>query len=232
MQNEFVLHGPLGNDNLRRRIGLGAELSRDGEQNRKVCLIKASGGLDDALAHALTLTCGQIDESDPSTLPATRMYRLEGIMQWGSQGAQQTARFDWNNGTVVRPVCGGVNLECEILPAFGQTDIGVNARVQVTAHAGYHSPGLKPALLTRYAVDVGGAGVIFPVPPFASRVSFYPTVTTTNAFWVNANGATVAAINTALVSGYGEGLVPNVYGLRLVPTVAGTAFFCCWQLTI
>jgi len=227
----LIEHGPLGNENRRRQIGLGALLSLSGDRGTRVRLIDTSSEKqDDALAQAVTITCGQSDASDPNLPIATRMYRLEGILKWGSQGVQQEARFDWANGTVVRPVGGSFQVDCEMLPAFGQTVIGASARAQAIAHAGYGSA-LKPALLTAYQVDQGGAGVTFPVPKFASRVFWYPNTTGANSNWVNASGVVVANINAAIIAGYGEGLVPNVYGLRLVPTVAGTAFFCVWQLT-
>jgi len=229
----LIERGPLGNRNRRRQFGHGALLDPSPTRGQlKARLIDTSSEKqDDALAQAVTITCGQSDASDPNLPIATRMYRLEGILKWGSDGAQHEARFDWAEGTIVRPVGGAFVVDCELLPAWGETAVGINARVHVAAHAGYESASLKPALLTRYGVDVGGAGVVFPVPAFANGVTLYPSLGTMT--WVDATGALVVPVlANALRNGYGQGTVPNVYGIRNVPLVAGTPMLCVWQLTL
>lgn len=235
MHTELTAHGPLGNRNLRRQFGLGAVIGPSSERGVRVRLIDTSSErIDDALSQAVTITCGQADASDQGDDPATRRYRLEGVLRWGAQGAQETVRFDWNQGTVIRPVAGGMILDCEMLPAFPDAAVGANALASVTAHAGYGAIGDEcTALLTRYGVYDGvGLGVVFPIPPFASRVTWYPwSLGLPAGQWIDAAGNLVVSTNQALRTGYGEGLVPNAYALRLIPAPSPEVLVV-WQLSI
>lgn len=228
-QEDLTNYGPLGCENMRQAAGMGAVLGQGQPQGLKVRLIDASMHLfGDSLAQSMTVTCGLSPDDRAS---ASRAHRVEGILEWGTQGVQQTARFDWVNGTVVRLVSASVQLTAELLPPLTEETPGTEAIAKVLAHVGYGTPvSGRGATLTRRGVSVGLAGVSFVVPSFANAVSLFFSGTCTLT-WFTRGGASLTGPFTVTPSESYP--VPNsAYSLLATPSIDGGTILCIWALTI
>lgn len=133
-----------------------------------------------SLASQITITCG-LQPSEPippppgleQARPAGTVYApaVRGILEWGNDGVETEAEFDFVAGTVLSLSAGSVRLKAQ-LEADTDTQDPSFVAPNVVAHVGYYPRGGQNAQRTLRTVDLDEAQTQeLPIPPFARSVT-------------------------------------------------------------
>lgn len=178
-------HGPLGLKNFRRQLGRSDELGDPKPGKQRAILVETGAtqkGSDrakgDAAASSITITCTYegLNEANQA-----RPLQVRGLVEWGTDGHQAQARFDWLNGTTLHIAGSFVRVIAEIIDnqAAGEEEPSHSAEalVRVGAFVGYFaSSRLAPSLTTQVALAANTLTSV-EIPTFARALILYgPTL--------------------------------------------------------
>ncbi len=179
--------GPLGLDNYRQQLGRSFELGGPVEKLKQTLIntgatqrtdprvSMAQRAQGDSAASLVQVTCTYRGENDDN---AARPLTIRGQIDWGTDGHQSTAYFDWLNGTVVQVSASFVRVTAEVVGVMGLEDeaptFDEDALVTVGATIGYGGANRPPPTLTqqvRYVQDgVDLPEAVITIPRFARRL--------------------------------------------------------------
>lgn len=155
-------------------------LGRLEKEGTRAVLLQASANakgqrraVGDSAASVLTVSCS-LDSFNAAAL--ARPPRVIGQIEWGTDGHQCTALFDWTQGAVVQVACASVRVIAELVPTMVvdddvSPDFADEAVVRVGAVVGYMPSSRVPlTLTTQVRIDDAGEGLIR-VPAFASALT-------------------------------------------------------------
>lgn len=244
--------GPLGLSNYRQQLGRSFELGVPVEKLKQTLIFasatqhtRAGQGLapraaGDSAASLVQVTCsyrGEGETNDARPLP------VRGQIDWGTDGHQCTAYFDWLNGTVLQVAASFVRVTAEVVgnmagsdeaPTYSETAIAT-----VGATIGYGSANRSPPTYTQQ-VRLEQEGMALPsaviaIPRFARRLWWYGPVPTSAAWAAGPSAALEFAqvdplsVNTRQPY---ERPGPATH-LRVVGNeVAATLNTLCWELSL
>ncbi len=160
-----ILLGLLGEWWQRKQRGRTAELNEPGQS--PATLIETIG--EDSLAVSTTIACHVEQQSTgtPSDRPS-----IVGFLNWGTDGTQHEAEFDFINGVQLCVAGSYVQLTAAIdTAAPGNGDPTANPPtfhpVKVFGSIGYIPPSPRTPVRTRYLAFPGAGNAVITVPPFA-----------------------------------------------------------------
>lgn len=179
--------GPLGLNNYRRQLGRSFELGGpSGKLKETLVFTGATQRTDprvamaarapgDAAASLVQITCTYRGENTDN---AARPLTVRGQVDWGTDGHQSTAYFDWLNGAVVQVSGSFVRVTAEIVGVLSVEDttptFDPDAVVTVGATIGYGGATRPPPTLTqqvRLVQDgVDPPQAVLTIPRFARRL--------------------------------------------------------------
>jgi len=189
----WAQHGPLGLANYRRQLGRSEQLGDPvpaGEKLRVILLQSGATGrndnraLGDAAASSMTITCSY--RSDNAANDA-RPLQVRGLVQWGTDGHQASAYFDWLNGTTLHIASSFVRVIAEVVDNLTAAEVtpthSAEAICTVGAFLGYFaSSQLSPTLTEQVRLEEDGTEIV-EIPQFARELTVYgPQVD--NAQWL------------------------------------------------
>jgi len=220
--------GPLGWANIRNNLGSSAKLGRHSKEGlRKVVVdasanmradlagpeptgrairralspvIKTRQGQGDSMASALAVTCSY-ESANPQN--DERPLQVRGVIEWGTDGHQCRAYFDWLNGTVVQVSAASVRVTAEVIPslALGETvpSFDANALVQVGGILGYWASSRRAPTYTQQVLLSAGALSEVEIPPYARGLTITGALPTI-ARWALGPALPLAAVDVSGVS--------------------------------
>ena len=161
----------LGEYNARKNRGRGEVLER---LDQTAILIDCVGV--DALASEVTITCGVRPSSSPGgallqQFPADTIFApaVRGIVEWGNDGVETIAEFDFLAGTVLSLSAGSLRVKAQL-----EADTVIDeafVRPNVVAHLGYYPRGGQNAQRTRATAALAeNESEQIAIPPFARSV--------------------------------------------------------------
>lgn len=161
-------------------------LGRHEKEGTRAVILQASANtkgprraIGDSAASVLTVSCSLELANDSAR---ARPPRVVGLVEWGTDGHQCAAHFDWVQGTVLQVACSSVRVIAELTETMVvDPDISIDypedAVVRVGAVVGYMPASRVPLTYTqqlRLADNGQGAGIgLVPVPPFARELRVY-----------------------------------------------------------
>lgn len=186
-------YGPLGLRNYRNQMGRSETLGDPvaaGEKLKVILLQSGATGrnddraLGDAASQSITITCSYDSQNAEND---DRPLMVQGVVDWGCDGHQCTARFDWLNGTTLHIAGSFVRVVAEVVDNRANDEEepshNVEAIAQVGAFLGYYrASGLSPTL-TQQALLAVDATTVIEIPRFARELSLYGAQVT-NAQWL------------------------------------------------
>jgi len=187
---DWFASGPLGTGNYRQQLGRSVELGATTKAGLKEVLIYAgttqkTGKDHDGLAlrapgdSAASLVQVSCTYRAHNAENVARPLQIQGQIDWGTDGHQCTAYFDWLNGAVVQVSAAFVRIVAEIVPNLGSGDeeptYDPAAIVTVGATIGYSGANRPPPTLTQQLRLLQDAPPALPtgllaIPRFARRL--------------------------------------------------------------
>lgn len=202
--------GPLGVSNYRQQLGRSVELGVPTKYGLAMTLVQAGAtqrtgdkgagaeGLagraaGDSLATLLQVTCTYAGANDANN---TRPLAIRGRIDWGTDGHQAQAYFDWFNGTVLQVSASFVKVTAEVVPNYGSGDAAPTysdtAIVTVGATVGYAAANRPAPTLTQQlrlsATPPAAPTAVVAIPRFARRL-WWLGPALTSAEWAMGPGA-------------------------------------------
>lgn len=188
--------GPLGTSNFRQQLGRSVDLGIPSKYGLKQVLLYAGAtqrtgdkgagreGLagraaGDSAASLLQVTCTRRSLNDAD---AARPLTIRGRIDWGTDGHQATAYFDWMNGTILQVAASYIKVSAEVVASLGSGDteptFSTTALCEVGATVGYSGANRPPPTLTqqlRLVPDGGGVpqSVVVAIPRFARSLWWF-----------------------------------------------------------
>jgi hypothetical protein len=212
-RKDWFADGPLGTDNYRQQLGRSVELGTLAQAGIKSVLIYTGatqkqnkmlpGGLalraaGDAAASLLQISCTYRAQNAAAT---ARPLQIRGQIDWGTDGHQCTAYFDWLNGTVLQVSASSVRVIAEIVGNMGSADA---------------EPTFDAAAIATVGATVGYGGANRPPPTFTQQlrlpVTIPPAVPTSTVtiplyarrlWWL---GPALASVQWAIGPGVGQAI--------------------------
>lgn len=190
--------GPLGLANFRRQLGRSDELGDPEPANKTRAILVETGATQkgnaraegDAASSALTITCTYEGLNEKN---AERPLQIRGLVEWGADGHQARAYFDWLHGTTIRIAGSFVRVIAEIEENATPADVADDqlvptynreALVRVGAFVGYVPiGGARRPTFTTQVLLAAGAPLIIPAPSFAVGLTIYGPALT-DAAWL------------------------------------------------
>lgn len=186
-------YGPLGLRNFRRQLGRSEELGDPVQAGEKLRVILVQSGatakgdnraIGDALASSMTITCSYNSQNQAND---ERPLMIQGVVEWGTDGHQAHARFDWLNGTTVHVSSSFVRVVAEVIDNYANGEAAPShdpeAVVTVGCFLGYYrASGFSPTL-TQQALMTADATTIVEIPAFARELTLYGAQVT-SAQWL------------------------------------------------
>lgn len=176
-------YGPLGLQNYRRQLGRSEELGDPVAAGDKLRVVLVQSGATghgdvraygDAASSSMTVTCSYRSQNAAND---ARPLQIQGVIEWGCDGHQCAARFDWHNGTTVHIGGSFVRVVAEVVDniANGETEPSHDPEAIVTVGAFlayYRSAGESPTLTQQALLEAGVTSVI-EIPAFARSLTMY-----------------------------------------------------------
>lgn len=199
----WAQHGPLGLENYRKQLGRSDEIGEPKPGKRRVILVetgatqKHSGRAQgDAAASAISVTCTY---KGVNAANGTRPLQIRGILEWGTDGHQAHAEFDWLNGTVVHVAGSFFRVMAELVDNESTTDEAPTHSDEALANCGafvaYYPSSRRPPTLTTQIRLLANAAAVVTIPAFARSLTIYgPTLS--NADWLLSPTGAIAAIDS------------------------------------
>lgn len=213
-RQDMFADGPLGTANYRQQLGRSVELGSATQAGLRETLIYTGatqkhnkllpGGMGlraagDAAASLLQISCTYRAGNAAAT---ARPLQIRGQIDWGTDGHQCTAYFDWLNGTVIQVAASSVRVVAEVVGNMGSADLvptfDVAAIATIGATIGYGGANRPPPTLTQQL------RLPATIPPAAA-----PTSTVTiplyarRLWWL---GPALASVQWAIGPGVGQAL--------------------------
>lgn len=166
-KNTVFADGPLGLDNYRQQLGRSAEVGTPTPAGLKAVLIytgatqkhnallpngMALRAHGDAAASLLQVSCTYRSGNAAAT---ARPLQIRGQIDWGTDGHQCTAYFDWLNGTVLQVSASSVRVVAEVVPNMGSADL---------------VPTFDAAAIATVGATIGYGGANRPPPTFTQQL--------------------------------------------------------------
>lgn len=169
--------GPLGLDNYRQQLGRSFELGAPVEALKRT-LVQAGAtqrrdrdrqlydvglnGLErrapgDSAAALLQVTCSYRGTNEAN---AESPLVVRGQIDWGVDGHQCSAYFDWLNGTVIQVAASFVRVIAQVVPYFGGND---------------EEPSFSETAICTVGATVGYDATVRPPPTFTQQVRMLQT---------------------------------------------------------
>lgn len=161
-------------------------LGRTQQEGTRAVVLSASANakgqrraVGDSAASVLTVSCS-LELSNESA--RARPPRVVGLVEWGTDGHQCSALFDWVQGTVLQVACSSVRVIAELAETMVVNpeipiDYPQEAVVRVGAVVGYMPASRVPLTYTqqlRLEDNGSGDGIgLVPVPTFARELRVY-----------------------------------------------------------
>lgn len=179
--------GPLGLLNFRRQLGRSDELGDPLPVNKTRAILVETGATSkgkkraegDAAASMLTISCSYDGNNDANT---QRPLQIRGLVEWGTDGHQLGARFDWLHGTAIHVAGSFVRVIAEIEDnatalevSEGQLVLTHNTQAiaRVGAVVAYGSHGGRAPTFTAQIALLAGAPLVIGIPTFANALTIY-----------------------------------------------------------
>lgn len=186
-REDWIHDGPLGSDNYRQQLGRSFELGAPVNKLRQTLVFTgatqhtrapvglARRALGDAAASLVQVTCTYRGEGETNS---ERPLPVRGQIDWGTDGHQSTAYFDWLNGTVLQVSASFVRVTAEVVGVMAQDEeepsYSDEAIVTVGATIGYGATNRPAPTLTQQvrlvAVDETPPEAFVAIPRFARRL--------------------------------------------------------------
>lgn len=191
--------GPLGLDNYRKQLGRSFELGDPLERTKCILLYcgatqnlagddtrRAAG---DAAASLISVSCTYRSHNEAN---ADRPLTVRGTIEWGTDGHQCVAQYDWLNGTVIQVSASFIKVVAQIVDTQALGDEAPthdpDAICTVGATIGYWGAARLAPTLTQQVALAGEAApaplptAVLAIPRFARRLWWLGPVPT-SALW-------------------------------------------------
>lgn len=195
--------GPIGTDNYRKQLGRSFNLGLPVEKLKETLVYTgatqrtragangmAGRAPGDAVASLYQITCSYRGNNDAND---DRPLVVRGQIDWGVDGHQCTAFFDWLNGAIVQVAASFVRVSAQVVPQYGGDDeapsFSEDAICVVGATIGYGAAIVAPATYTQQIRLEQTAPPALPtvaldIPRFARRLWWLGPVPS-SAQWAN-----------------------------------------------